>query len=113
MAEQRAKKRICIEKDGAAASVSPRADPLRADPARKVALITGITGQDGSCAPSAQPRSSVAVPIVLRLPVFLEPSLIYETGWSGAQVLDGLFAGQGVRSTRCDPPRLVVQHRAD
>ena len=45
---ERAKKRICIEKDGAAASVSPRADPQRSDPSRKVALITGITGQDGS-----------------------------------------------------------------
>jgi GDPmannose 4,6-dehydratase len=48
MSAERAKKRMCIEKDGAAAAVSPRADPGRSDPSRKVALITGITGQDGS-----------------------------------------------------------------
>lgn len=48
MAEEPPAKKFCIEKDGAAAG-SPRVpqDP-RSDPNRKVALITGITGQDGS-----------------------------------------------------------------
>lgn len=39
-------KRVRIDKDGAAA-FSPRPDP-RSQPDRKVALVTGITGQDGS-----------------------------------------------------------------
>jgi len=48
MSEPSAKK-IKIDKEGAAATGSPREpkDP-RSDPNRKVALITGITGQDGS-----------------------------------------------------------------
>lgn len=46
---QPSKKRICVEgAAGSGGTRSPRAESSEMDPTRKVALVTGITGQDGS-----------------------------------------------------------------